>query len=125
MLQVFLISSYSLTVSYRLRHVHDAQELRPDGTTIEDQIETLMKTIANDIKETASACDYYLKKGFLGAWSITQAIPKLLFIFVSAKSIKAKIYENRLATYAAKFAEHRQAITSALSIHTTLGVEVC
>ncbi|KAK0432641.1 hypothetical protein EV421DRAFT_1719390, partial [Armillaria borealis] len=90
---------------FQLRHVHDAQEVRPDGTTIKDQIGTLMITIANDIKETASTCNYYLKKGFL------------------AKTIKAKIYETRLATCAAKFAEHRKAINSALLIHATLGVE--
>ncbi|KAK0188332.1 hypothetical protein F5146DRAFT_1002424 [Armillaria mellea] len=54
---------------------------------------------------------YYLKKGFL-------AIPKSLFILVSAKT-----YETRLATYASKFAEHRKGINSALLVHTTLGVE--
>ncbi|KAK0215121.1 hypothetical protein IW262DRAFT_1278423, partial [Armillaria fumosa] len=90
---------------FQLRRVHDAQELRPDGTTVEGQIGALMKTIANDIKVTASACNYYLKKGFL------------------AKTIQAKFYENRLATYAAKFAEHRKAINSALLVHITLGVE--
>ncbi|KAK0466691.1 hypothetical protein IW261DRAFT_1683432, partial [Armillaria novae-zelandiae] len=90
---------------FQLRHVHDTQELKPDGTTIEGQIGALMKTIVIDITVTASACSYYLKKGFL------------------AKTIQAKFYDKRFASYAAKFAQHRKAISSALLVHITLGVD--
>ncbi|KAK0194867.1 hypothetical protein F5146DRAFT_1023158, partial [Armillaria mellea] len=66
---------------------------------------SLMEAIAKDIRETGSACDHYLKKGFL------------------AKTIKSKIYETRLAGYAAKFTQYREDIDFALQIHTALGVE--
>ncbi len=46
-----------------------------------------------------------------------------LFIFKSAKTIKSKIYETRLAGYAAKFTQYRGDIDFALQIHTALGVE--
>ncbi|KAK0501865.1 hypothetical protein EDD18DRAFT_1101575 [Armillaria luteobubalina] len=70
---------------FQLRHVHDVQEVIPG--------------------ETASGCNYYLKKGLL------------------AKTIKAKRYEDLLATYASNFVKHRKAINSALLVHMTLGVD--
>ncbi|KAK0462478.1 uncharacterized protein EV420DRAFT_1265318 [Desarmillaria tabescens] len=95
----------TMTVLFQLRHIKDPKEVGPDGTTIEDRMGSLMEAIAKDIRETGSACDHYLKKGFL------------------AKTIKAKIYETRLASYAAKFTQYREDIDFALQIHTALGVE--
>ncbi|SJK96921.1 uncharacterized protein ARMOST_00170 [Armillaria ostoyae] len=95
----------TMTVLFQLRHIKDPKEIGPDGTTIEDRMGSLMEAIAKDIRETGSACDHYLKKGFL------------------AKTIKSKIYETRLAGYAAKFTQYREDIDFALQIHTALGVE--
>ncbi|KAK0505331.1 hypothetical protein EDD18DRAFT_1060761, partial [Armillaria luteobubalina] len=95
----------TMTVLFQLRHIKDPKEIGPDGSTIEDRMGSLMEAIAKDIRETGSACDHYLKKGFL------------------AKTIKSKIYETRLANYAAKFTQHREDLDFALQIHTALGVE--
>ncbi|KAK0475513.1 hypothetical protein IW261DRAFT_1340555, partial [Armillaria novae-zelandiae] len=95
----------TMTVLFQLRHIKDPKEIGPDGTTIEDRMGSLMEAIAKDIRETGSACDHYLKKGFL------------------AKTIKSKIYETRLASYAAKFTQYQEDIDFALQIHTALGVE--
>ncbi|KAK0213335.1 hypothetical protein DFS33DRAFT_1249993, partial [Desarmillaria ectypa] len=95
----------TMTVLFQLRHIKDPKEVDSDGTTIEDRMGSLMEAIAKDIRETGSACDHYLKKGFL------------------AKTIKAKVYETRLAGYAAKFTQYREDIDFALQIHTARGVE--
>ncbi|KAG7442638.1 uncharacterized protein BT62DRAFT_954741 [Guyanagaster necrorhizus] len=95
----------TMIVLFQLRHIKDPKEVGRDGTTIEDRMGSLMEAIAKDIRETGSACDHYLKKGFL------------------AKTMKSKIYETRLAGYAAKFTKYREDIDYALQIHTALGVE--
>ena len=38
--------------------------------TIAERLEGLMMQIAKDVKACGSACDAYLKKGFLGASSL-------------------------------------------------------
>lgn len=48
--------------------MRDPQEVGPDGTTIKDRMQGLLMKIANDIKESGSACDHYMKKGVLGMW---------------------------------------------------------
>ncbi|KAJ7578160.1 hypothetical protein C8J56DRAFT_797697, partial [Mycena floridula] len=95
----------TMIVLFQLRHMRDPEEVGPDGTTIKDRMQALIETIANDIKETGSACDHYLKKGFL------------------AKTVKSKIYEQRLAGYGNLFIKHRENLDFALSIHTALGVD--
>lgn len=52
--------------SFRLRRMKDPDEIGPDGTTLKDRMQSLMQKIAKDITEAGSACDVYLKKGFLG-----------------------------------------------------------
>ncbi|KAK0194918.1 hypothetical protein F5146DRAFT_924474 [Armillaria mellea] len=94
-----------MTVLFQLRHIKGPKEIAPDGTTIGNRMGSLMEAIAKDIRETGSACEHYLKKGFL------------------AKTIKSKIYETRLAGYAANFRQYREDIDFALQIHMASGVE--
>ncbi len=117
-----LISKVSLTGVFRLRHIKDPKEIGPDGTTIEDRMGSLMEAIAKDIRETGSACDHYLKKGFLGAASDFKASELFIYLQIS-KDDKIQDYETRLAGYAAKFTQYRGDIDFALQIHTALGVE--
>jgi hypothetical protein len=46
--------------------MRDPEEKGPDGTTLKDRMSGLMQAIANDITSCGSACDVYIKKGFLG-----------------------------------------------------------
>jgi hypothetical protein len=50
----------------RLRHMPDPEEKGPDGTTLKDRFSGLMQSIAKDITSCGSACDVYMKRGFLG-----------------------------------------------------------
>ncbi|GLB44990.1 hypothetical protein LshimejAT787_1900680 [Lyophyllum shimeji] len=90
---------------FELRHIPSSEERGPDGITVASRLESLMELIAKDIKACGSACDAYLKKGFL------------------AKTVKASVYEARLADFATLFVEHRKTLELSLSIHTSLGVD--
>ncbi|KAG5731843.1 hypothetical protein E4T56_gene13803 [Termitomyces sp. T112] len=94
-----------MKVFFELRHISDSHAKGPDGLSIADRIEDRVQTIAKDIKECGSACDVYLKKGFL------------------VKTIKATIWENRLSDFATTFIEHRHALELALQVHISLGVD--
>ncbi|KAJ6579585.1 hypothetical protein DFH09DRAFT_1246123 [Mycena vulgaris] len=94
-----------MTVLFQLRHMHDPEEKGPDGTTLKDRMLGLMSSIAKDITACGSACDVYMKKSFL------------------AKTLKSKIYENRLAAYVTMFANRKKEIGFALKVHTALGVD--
>lgn len=48
--------------------MRDPEEKGPDGTTIKDRMQGLIEKIAKDIEEAGSACDHYMKKGFLGLY---------------------------------------------------------
>jgi hypothetical protein len=53
---------------FRLREIHDPEELGPDHkTTLKDRMTGLMERIATDIEDCGNNCDVYTKKGFLGA----------------------------------------------------------
>lgn len=49
--------------------------------------------------------------------------PVFTIQLISAKTIKSKIYESRLANYAGLFADHRAELDRALAIRTALGVD--
>ncbi|KAF8989784.1 hypothetical protein BDQ17DRAFT_1288362 [Cyathus striatus] len=94
-----------MCVLFQLRNMKDHTVEGPDGLTIEDRMHDLIENIARDIKECGSACDVYLKKGFL------------------AKTLKSKIYEQRLADYAERFVDNRNNLQLAITIHMSLGVD--
>ncbi|EKM75603.1 hypothetical protein AGABI1DRAFT_64395 [Agaricus bisporus var. burnettii JB137-S8] len=93
-----------MIVFFELRHVRNT-EVGSDGTGIADRLKNFMLQVATDIKQCGSACDAYLKKGFL------------------ARTVKASIYESRLAEFAQKFVDHRSTLKLSLSLHTTIGVD--
>ncbi|TFK67035.1 hypothetical protein BDN72DRAFT_915436, partial [Pluteus cervinus] len=94
-----------MTALFELRHIRDPMEAGPDGTLLGVRIQTLMDKIAKDIKDAGSACDAYMKKSFV------------------ARTLKSKIYENRLAEYGATFETNKTELQRALSMHTVRGVD--
>jgi hypothetical protein len=48
-----------------LRNIRDSSERGRDGVSVAERLAPHMQIIAQDIKTCASACDAYLKKGFL------------------------------------------------------------
>ncbi|KAJ3575378.1 hypothetical protein NP233_g1131 [Leucocoprinus birnbaumii] len=94
-----------MVIFFELRHIRNSQERGSDGINIADRLRDFMLQVATDIKQCGSACDAYMKKGFL------------------ARTVKATIYEARLAEFAQRFQEHRATLELALSIHTTVGVD--
>ncbi|TFK63878.1 hypothetical protein BDN72DRAFT_826239 [Pluteus cervinus] len=94
-----------MAVLFELRHIRDPMEESPDGSRLGARIQTLMDKIANDVKDAGSACDAYLKKSFL------------------ARTLKSKIYENRLADYGTTFEDNKTELHRVLSMHTARGVD--
>ncbi|KAF7322010.1 Protein kinase domain-containing protein [Mycena kentingensis (nom. inval.)] len=94
-----------MSVLFQLRNMRDPADVGPDGTPLQDRMAGMLQNIADDITACGSACDVYMKKSFL------------------AKTIKAKIYETRLAGYSAQFDGHKKKIVFALQMHTALGVD--
>ncbi|KAJ3573153.1 hypothetical protein NP233_g2617 [Leucocoprinus birnbaumii] len=90
---------------FQLRRIRDPDEVGPNGIVLKDRMQPLMEQIAHDIKECGSACDVYLKKSFI------------------AKTLKSKVYENRLAGYATKFMDYKEELDKALTVHIALGVD--
>jgi hypothetical protein len=43
--------------------------------------------------------------------------------FNPARTVKASVYENRLAEFAQKFVDHKSTLKLSLSLHTTIGVD--
>ncbi|KAF9526891.1 hypothetical protein CPB83DRAFT_769552 [Crepidotus variabilis] len=106
--KVFLVKlkmSELMSVFFELRHFKDSEDKAHDGLSIADRLAPLMAEIANDIKAAGSACDAYLKKGFL------------------SKTVKASTYEGRLANFIDTFADHRNKLELSFALHTSLGVD--
>jgi hypothetical protein len=53
-----------MVVLFQLRHVKDSSEVGPDGSSIAGRMQSLMASIAQEIRACGSVCDAYLKKGF-------------------------------------------------------------
>ncbi|KDR67823.1 hypothetical protein GALMADRAFT_129997 [Galerina marginata CBS 339.88] len=94
-----------MSVFFELRHYRHSNERGKDGVSIAERLKGLMNTIAKDVKACGSACDAYLKKGFL------------------AKTVKASTYETRLSDFVTQFEEHRRKLELAFTMHTSLGVD--
>ena len=89
----------------RLRGIKDEESVGPDGQTIKERMQELIKQTADDIKTCANACDTYAKK-------------KLI-----VKVIKGSVWEGTLKGFIDLFASRRKAFTFALSIHVGVGVD--
>ncbi|KAK7042365.1 hypothetical protein R3P38DRAFT_2890069 [Favolaschia claudopus] len=91
-----------MAVLIQLKHVKDAEEVAPDGTTIKGRMQEIVKNTAENIKVT---CDTYSKK-------------KLL-----VKVLKGPVWEGKLVAFAGTFTKRRGEFEFALSIHTAVGVD--
>ncbi|KAF5335075.1 hypothetical protein D9611_010859 [Ephemerocybe angulata] len=94
-----------IMVFFELRHVKSSSDRGSDGITVLDRLLPVMQQIAKDIKACGSACDAYVKKGFL------------------MKTVKAGTYENRLSEFCNVFDDHRRTVELAMSVHISLGVD--
>ncbi|KAG6828456.1 hypothetical protein H0H92_007865 [Tricholoma furcatifolium] len=97
-----------MKVFFELRHVEDPNQKGPDGLSVAERLGELVHLIAQDIKQCGSACDAYLKKGFLVSAEHAPVI---------AKAIKASIWESRLAEFVTTFIGHRHSLELALHVH--------
>ncbi|KAJ2926508.1 hypothetical protein H1R20_g10578, partial [Candolleomyces eurysporus] len=94
-----------MLVFFELRHVRSSSDRAGDGMTISERLQSVMYQIASDIKACGSACDAYLKKGFL------------------MKTVKSGVYENRLAEFCAVFDDHKKTVELAMSVHVAVGMD--
>ncbi|KAF7307764.1 hypothetical protein MKEN_01136500 [Mycena kentingensis (nom. inval.)] len=104
-LSLYMEMKDMMGVLTQLKSVKDPDEIAPDGTTIKGRMQALMKTIADDIKACANACDTYNKK-------------KLV-----VKILKSAVWEGKLVAFAGTFTKRRGELEFSLSIHTALGVD--
>jgi pantothenate kinase-related protein Tda10 len=77
----------------------------PDGISITDRLESLVKITAKDIKACSNMCDAYMKKRLL------------------AKVLSGAIWNARLLEFANRFAQRRQKFEFELTVHITQSVD--
>lgn len=106
----------------RLRFVKTSSHRGEDGITIAERLLPLMQQIAQDIKACGSACDAYVKKGFLSAPDCFSSEGYVADIIV-VRTVKSATYEARLAELGVVFDDHRQTIELAMQVHTSMGVD--
>ncbi|KAJ7069248.1 hypothetical protein C8F01DRAFT_1112068 [Mycena amicta] len=75
-------------------------------TTLQGRLEELMRTISKDITSFGNMCDVYSKKSLI------------------VRTLKARIYEARLADFVTQFNNRKMEIEFALQLHTTHRLEV-
>ncbi|KAJ7056300.1 hypothetical protein C8F01DRAFT_1029337, partial [Mycena amicta] len=92
-------------VLFQLRNIRDPEEMGPDGTKLADRLGGIIVSIANSITQCGTACNIYLKKGFL------------------SKTLKSKIYEDQLTAYVQMFDDNKKKLEFDLAVHTARGVD--
>ncbi|KAJ7048859.1 hypothetical protein C8F01DRAFT_1037536 [Mycena amicta] len=92
-------------VLFQLRNIRDPEEIGPDGTKLAARLSGIIMSIANSITQCGTACDIYLKKGFL------------------SKTLKSKIYEDQLTAYVQMFDDNKKKLEFDLAVHTARGVD--
>ncbi|KAJ7053428.1 hypothetical protein C8F01DRAFT_1064970 [Mycena amicta] len=92
-------------VLFQLRNIRDPEDIGPDGTTLAARLGGLVQLIASSITQCGTACDIYLKKGFL------------------SKTLKSKIYEAQLTGYVQMFDDNKKKLKFELAVHTARGVD--
>ncbi|KAK0487644.1 hypothetical protein IW261DRAFT_631968 [Armillaria novae-zelandiae] len=88
-----------LVAIFQLRNLQDREEISPDGKRV-NVLRSVMKKIAEDIKEAASACDFYMSK-------------KLIY-----RVIKSLQYESVFAEHIAMLTEDRKRLEMSLNTRT-------
>ena len=93
-------------ISCSLRHVENDNAVAPDGISIVDRLESLVKLTAEDIKACSNVCDAYMKKRVL------------------SKVLLSPVWDGKLLYFVDLFSERRKAFQFEISIHTSQGVDV-
>ncbi|GAW02631.1 hypothetical protein LENED_004297 [Lentinula edodes] len=96
---------YMMTALFQLKEIQDPKATDSKDVSIETRMSELMSRIERDIKTTGAACDHYSKKNAL------------------VRTLKARVYEDRLASHADIFTKHREEFQFLLSLYTALGVQ--
>ncbi|KAJ3860918.1 hypothetical protein EV359DRAFT_84845 [Lentinula novae-zelandiae] len=96
---------YMMTALFQLKEIQDPKATDSKDVSIETRMSELMSRIEKDIKTTGAACDHYSKKNAL------------------VRTLKARVYEDRLASHADVFTKHREEFQFLLNLYTALGVQ--
>ncbi|KAJ7639351.1 hypothetical protein FB45DRAFT_1024083 [Roridomyces roridus] len=94
-----------MAVLIQLKSIKDANEVAPDGTTINGRMQGVIHGTADDIKACGLACDTYTKKKTI------------------VKVLTGPSWSGKLTGFAGTFTKRRGEFEFALSIHTALGVD--
>ncbi|KAJ7462562.1 hypothetical protein FB451DRAFT_1266995 [Mycena latifolia] len=87
-----------------LRNIDDAQQLDPEGTTLEERMQRIVQDAERDIRDCSATCETYVKKKFV------------------VRLFDGLRWEARLAVFSDTFAKRKAEFSLALSIHTAQGV---
>ena len=90
-------------ISHSLKDVEADKLIAPDGTSIEDRLNSFVQRTVVDIKLCSNVCDTYMKKRLL------------------AKVILASIWDEKLLRFVRLFNHRRRELE--LSIHTIIGID--
>ncbi|KAJ3710187.1 hypothetical protein C8R42DRAFT_382910 [Lentinula raphanica] len=96
---------HMMTALFQIKDLKDPQVVDSDGVPLESKLSKLMERIEQDIKRTSAVCEHYSKKNAI------------------VRTMKARVYEERLATHAELFTQHREELQFLLSLHTAIGVQ--
>ncbi|KAJ3981905.1 hypothetical protein F5890DRAFT_1611465 [Lentinula detonsa] len=102
---VIVDSTYALTVCSRMKDIQNPKVKDLEGVSLETRLSKLMERVELDIKTTGAVCEHYTKKHAI------------------VRTMKARVYEDRLASHAQLFNEHREEFQFLLSLYTALGVQ--
>ncbi|KIK50287.1 hypothetical protein GYMLUDRAFT_51310 [Collybiopsis luxurians FD-317 M1] len=92
-----------LTALFEMRHIRNPGAKTDNGP--ESRMAELMEKIAKDIRKTGLACEHFMSKN------------------IFAKTVKAKIYEERLATHANLFNDYRDEFQFLLNLFSAAGIQ--
>ncbi|KAK0187865.1 hypothetical protein F5146DRAFT_731520 [Armillaria mellea] len=90
---------------FQLRRFKDPKDVGPDDLTINDRIGDLMKKIAQDIRNTGSVCEFYLKKSTI------------------SRIMKSTHHQGVFSEHVAILVKDREDLDKTLQIHIGVGVD--
>jgi hypothetical protein len=91
--------------SHSLKDVENDKFIAPDGTNIENRLQSLVERTADDIETCSNSCDAYMKKRLV------------------AKVLLSSLWDMKLLDFVKLFATRRQEFEFELTMHTSQGVD--
>ncbi len=107
----------------RLRRFKDPKDVGPDDLTINDRIGDLMKKIAQDIRNTGSVCEFYLKKSTICMSTMQNHCNETLLMRHLARIMKSIHHQGVFANHVEILVKDREDLDRALQIHIGAGVD--